>query len=171
MSTERPGRPRRPTKAIFEEAPKTERPGRPRRPTKVVVEQAAEAEPPRRPPRTEETPYGRVNRRVLNKLQDSFNTRRLLDAAGMVDEIGRRTGYDEGSIRNELMMLHGMAHALIDGGVNTARDTKTPIWELAEALSVEIFGWIRDLEKVERLLDRLARLAPEDDEEEEDDDE
>lgn len=142
----------------------SDRPGRPR---KAVVRPVKTEAPRRRQNKTIKTPYGRVDRKVLEKLEDSFDTRQLLNAVAAVDGIGSRTGYDEESIRNELLMLHGMAHELINGGQNLGRTTDTPIWELADELSMEVFRWQRELEEVQGVLDRLAELAPED----EDDDE
>jgi len=52
--------------------------------------------------RSEKTPFGTVNADVLDDMWESFDTMQILDAVGLADSIGRRTGYNEESIRNDL---------------------------------------------------------------------
>lgn len=123
--------------------------------------------------RTEETPFGTVNADVLDEMWESFNTMQILDAVGVVDSIGRRTAYNEESIRNDLLKLHGMAHTVINQAESTVGAEDQTVYELADALSMEIGEWIEHLQGVVDTLDEIARLAPEDDEdwdEDEDDD-
>jgi hypothetical protein len=114
--------------------------------------------------RTEETMFGTVNADALDKMWESFDTMQILDAVGVVDSIGRRTGYNQESIRNDLLKLHGMAHTVINPADPTISEDDQTVYELADELSMEIGEWIEHLQGVVDTLDEIAKLAPEDDE-------
>ena len=118
-----------------------------------------------------DTPYGRVNGKVLDELYESFDTMRILEAVDVIDEIRYRI-CEPDQLRQDLLRLHGMAHTLINGAAMTeSPDPEKPIWELAEELDMEMFEWAPKLEKVIATLQELIRLIPEEEWEAENEDE
>jgi hypothetical protein len=85
--------------------------------------------------RTEKTMFGTVKTDVLDEMWESFDTMQILDAVGVVDSIGRRTGYNEESIRNDLLKLHAMAHTVINQADPTIGEDDQTVYELADELS------------------------------------
>lgn len=114
-----------------------------------------------------DTPYGRVNGKVLDDLYESFDTMRILEAVDVIDEIRYRI-CEPDQMRQDLLKLHGMAHTLINGADMTeSPDPETPIWELAEEIDMAMFEWVPKLEKVIETLQALIRLIPEEEWEDE----
>ena len=76
--------------------------------------------------KTVETSYGAVDEKTLERLQNRFDTRRLLDAVDAIDLIRERAD----GLRQDLLDLHSMAAEVIneDGSRRVAREE--PIWEL-----------------------------------------
>jgi hypothetical protein len=109
---------------------------------------------------------GVVNAKVLEELQDGFDTTQILDAVDTIDEIRYRICDPEG-VRDELLRLHGLAHALINGDYSNASEEDGPIWELADDLEDQISEWIDKLSSLAHLLDQLVLLMPEEDDEDE----
>lgn len=94
------------------------------------------------------TAVGPVDKKVLEKLYNSFDTRKILDAVGDLDE-ARGELEEPGGPRNELFRLHDMAMYLFDDDAPPAEDD--PIWELAGELSMRVFRCREALEKVEEV--------------------
>lgn len=117
--------------------------------------------------KTVETSYGAVDEETLEKLQNRFDTRRLLDAVDAIDLIRYRID----GLREDLLDLHGMAAEVIneDGSSRMAREE--PIWELAEMISSDACEFTDRLEQVYQTAEELEKLAPRDDWDEEDDEE
>jgi hypothetical protein len=119
--------------------------------------------------KTVETSYGAVDEKTLEKLQNHFDTRRLLDAVNAIDLITYRID----GLRQDLLDLHSMAADVIneDGSSRVMREE--PIWELAEMISSDIAEFTDRLEQVYQTAEEIEKLAPRDDwdEEEEDDEE
>lgn len=106
----------------------------------------------------------RVNIRQLQTLQESFDTSKLLEASNFMDSLGHRCDFAPEGIRNDFLRLHSMAHELINGGVPTLNPLPgETIHDLALDLSDEISDWIVMLRKIQKRLDKLVALAPEDD--------
>jgi hypothetical protein len=74
------------------------------------------------------TAFGPVNAAALERLRESFETQRLLEAVDQIDRAAELAG--DASFRKELLRLHAMAHAIINGAPRTASGRET-IWELA----------------------------------------
>lgn len=111
------------------------------------------------PERTRKTAYGVVNAEVLERLEQSFETQRLLEA---VDQLDRFAGLaTDGTLRQDMLRLHGMAHTILNGAPITVRAGRKRIWELAVDLSMEIEDAVEGLSAALRLLEQLAELAPE----------
>lgn len=112
---------------------------------------------------------GFVNAEVLEDLRQSFNTMDILDALDVIDSIRSRV-CDLEDMRRDFFLLHGQAHALINGDFsNSGGKEGYAIWELADELGTDIEEWAEGLSRVARMLDKLVMLVPEeeyDDEEE-----
>jgi hypothetical protein len=106
------------------------------------------------------TAYGPVWRRGLEQLQETFDTREILDILDLVDRFSSRSR--EG-LRAELLRLHAMAHTVINDAERTVGHAGRDLAELAHELAVE-FVWYREKAKAaERILEELAtKLSPRD---------
>lgn len=116
-----------------------------------------------KPSAEQETPGG-VNLRQLQTLQESYDTSKLLDALDLLDSLRHRCQPGPEGIRNDFFRLHSMAHVLINGAAPTC--TPLPgetIHELALDLADEVSDWMIALRQVQKTLDQLVALAPEDD--------
>ncbi len=88
---------------------------------------------------------GLVNAEVLEKLRQSFNTMDILDALDVIDSIRGRV-CDLEDMRKDFFLLHGQAHALINGDYsNPSGKEGYAIWELADELETDIEEWIEGL--------------------------
>jgi hypothetical protein len=105
------------------------------------------------------TAFGPVDADALERLQESFETQRLLDAIDQIDHVAELI--DDSSFRKDLLRLHGMAHTIINGAPKTTSSNEA-IWELAGALAMELEDVVEDLQSTLGLLQQLAELAPED---------
>lgn len=122
------------------------------------------------PERTRKTTFGVVNAEVLEDLEQSYETQRLLEAVDQLDRFAALA--TEGTWRENLLRLHGMAHTVLNGAPITIRPGRKRIWELATDLSMELEEVVEGLTATLRLLEPLAELAPfgdEDEDEEEED--
>jgi hypothetical protein len=84
--------------------------------------------------KTVETAFGAVDEKALGVLQNSFDTRRLLDAVEAIDQIRSRID----GLRDDLLDLHRMAAEVINEDYETRPAREEPIWELAEMLASEM---------------------------------
>lgn len=121
-----------------------------------------------------QTPYGPVNAKVFRKLQNSFETMKVLYALDTIDQI-RGDICEPDQMRDSFLQLHQMVHHLFNGSYPGGRIDHESVWELADELSITLSGYIEALEPIIELLDKLVDLAPDPDEEleganEEDDD-
>ena len=114
-----------------------------------------------------DTPYGPVNPKVLEDLESSFDTQRILDAAQAIHNL--RWLSEPEALRTELLKIYDMARVVIDGD-SASHSSTEPIWEIAESLSFELSDVLDFLEKTVSNLDELARLIPEVDWESDEDD-
>lgn len=103
------------------------------------------------------TPHGRLDRAALLDAQNSYDTRELLRA---VDELDKLVAgmVDQGGLRETLLRLHGMAHAVINGAGLTVATDRESLPELAADGAAELQevilmlqGWVRLVEPLERL--------------------
>jgi hypothetical protein len=117
---------------------------------------------------TVDTAYGLVDRQALEHLQHSFDRQRLLDTVNALDRVRSRICEADG-LRQELLTLHGMAHALLNGAAHPVGSSSTaPIWELAEQLASALLEAIEELEGAYEVLNALTALTPGEGWEEED---
>lgn len=109
---------------------------------------------------TIETLYGTVDRRVLERLQHRFDTRRLLDSVDALDRVQLQLCAAEG-LRQEILALHGMAHVLLNGAASPPGGTVgEPIWALAERLAAVLLESMEELQGAYEAIAPLATLAP-----------
>ena len=107
-----------------------------------------------------ETVYGVVDRQALEYLQQRFDMRRILDTIDALDRIRSRL-CEADSLRQTLLNLHGMAHALLNGAVYPAgRAAEEPIWGLAEHLASDVLACIEELEAAYETINAFTALAP-----------
>jgi len=114
--------------------------------------------------KTVETSYGAVDEKTLERMQNRFDTRRLLDAVDTIDLIRYRID----GLRQDLLDLHSMAADVIneeDGSSRVVREE--PIWELAEMISSDVSDFTDRLEQVYQTAEEIEKLAPRDDWDEE----
>lgn len=116
-------------------------------------------------PKNVKTIGGMVNAKVLEELQEDFDTTQILDAVDTIDEIRYRICDPEG-MRDDLLRLHGLAHALINGDHSNASEEDGPIWQLADELEEQISDWIDKLRNLTGMLDQLVSLMPDEGDEE-----
>ena len=105
-----------------------------------------------------QTPYGPVREDALEQLRSSFDTSRLLAAAGAVDRFCQQWTEE---LRRDLFSVHGMAHTVINGGPLTELPGEETLTEMAASLSLAMDDAVEPLRSVVRLLDQIAGLAVE----------
>ncbi len=106
---------------------------------------------------------GPLNQAALEQLRESFDTYRLLDAVDAVDAIRYRL-CEPDQVRDDLLHLHDVASALINGGGLNGRRPRQPMWSLAGDLSLELGDLADRLQTVADTLEELVALAPGEDE-------
>lgn len=110
-----------------------------------------------------------VNAEVLKELRDNFNTMEILDALDVIDSIRSRV-CDLEDMRRDFFLLHGQAHALINGDFSDPSGKESyAIRELADELETDIGEWAEGLGKIARMLDKLVMLVPEEEYDDEED--
>ena len=111
-----------------------------------------------------QTPYGTVDAKVFERLQDSFNTMKVLHALDAIDEM-RGDICEPDQMRDDLLQLHQMVHHLFNGSPPGCRIEHESVWELADELSMTLSGYIEALKPIVGMLNQLVDLAPDPDEE------
>jgi hypothetical protein len=107
------------------------------------------------------TPYGEVDAAALEALQSRYDTTRVLDAVDTLDEL--RTGInDPEGLREDLLRLHGMAHALVNGASFAATSRDASIVDLIEDVLDQIDHYVAGLLSIRDVLHPLEALRHED---------
>ena len=106
------------------------------------------------------TPCGEVDAAALDKLRNSFDTSQLL---GLVDRLDTSLTEMGGMIalRDDLLKLHAMAQALVEGTLPPLTTEESCIWEVAESVLLDLetlSSWIRT---AQMMIAPLVDLAPE----------
>jgi hypothetical protein len=106
------------------------------------------------------TPCGEVDAAALEKLRNSFDTSQLL---GLVDRLDTSLAELGGmiAIRDELLKLHTMAQALVEGTLPPVTTEESSAWEVAESALLDLetlSSWIRT---AQIMIAPLVDLAPE----------
>ena len=109
--------------------------------------------------RIRKTAFGPVNAAALERLRESFETQRLLDAVDQMDRLAEWIG--DSTFRQDLLRLHGMANTIINNAPKTISSGKEKVWELAGSLAMEVEEMVENLGATLERLHQLAQLAPE----------
>ncbi|MCT6720957.1 Tn3 family transposase post-transcriptional regulator TnpC [Acidovorax sp. K2F] len=107
------------------------------------------------------TAYGRLDRAALTRAQSSYDTAALLNA---VEELDRIVGHARGQdgLRDILLRLHSMAHAVINGAGLSVSTSQENLPELAFDATAEILQTISALQRWVKLIEPLESLQPRD---------
>ncbi|KVF30421.1 transposase [Burkholderia vietnamiensis] len=112
-------------------------------------------------PTTTTTYFGDVDTAALERLESSYDTTRLLTAVDIVDRV-RAQLHDPEGLRDDLLEIHRMAHAVLNGtpSVPSRRDGTFPE-QVLDALDL-IDEFIAELTRVRTTLEPLEALYPND---------
>lgn len=110
---------------------------------------------------TIDTAYGRLDRAALMRAQSSYDTTALLNA---VEELNRIVGRarEQDGLRDTLLRLHGMAHAVINGAGVSVSTSQESLPELAFDTTAEILQTISTLQGWVKLIEPLGSLQSRD---------
>jgi hypothetical protein len=106
------------------------------------------------------TPYGEVDAAALDALQSGYDTTRMLDAVGRLDEV-RASLYDPEGLREDLLRLHRMAHTLVNGaGLTVGTQDEFFVDQVTDVID-QIEQYVADLLGIRDVLRPLETLRPE----------
>jgi phosphate uptake regulator len=107
------------------------------------------------------TAYGEVDAAALETLGSSYDTTRILAAVGSLDEV-RISLYDPEGLRDDLLRLHSMAHAIVNGAslIVTAQD-ELIVDQVSDVLD-QIDQYVAELLAIREVLHPLETLRPDD---------
>lgn len=106
---------------------------------------------------TVNTPYGSVNRSVLERLKNDFSSLAVLH---MVEEFDRRIQdlLEDGGLRSQLLTLHGILHTVMDDAQATV-----PADQALADLTNDVMDEVREFKDMfsrwAELLSRVSELA------------
>ena len=110
-------------------------------------------------PTVTSTHFGNVDTAALEHLGSTYDTRGLLDAVDIVDQVGGElTGPD--GLRDTLLSIHGMAHALLNGASSTPSRYEDTLPEQVLGALELIDDFMEQLAHVRELLEPLEALRP-----------
>jgi hypothetical protein len=106
------------------------------------------------------TPYGEVDAAALDALQSGYDTTRMLDAVGRLDEV-RASLYDPEGLREDLLRLHRIAHTLVNGaGLTVGTQDEFFVDQVTDVID-QIEQYVADLLGIRDVLRPLETLRPE----------
>ena len=105
------------------------------------------------------TYFGDVDTAALERLESSYDTTRLLVAVDIVDRL-RTQLHDPEGLRDDLLEIHSMAHAILNGALSVpSRHEGTLPEQVLDALDL-IDDFIAELTRVRTFLEPLEALSP-----------
>jgi hypothetical protein len=107
------------------------------------------------------TPYGEVDAAALEALESGYDTTRILDAVGTLDEV-RISLYDPEGLRDDLLHLHSIAHTLVNGAGLTIGAQDEPFVDQVSDVIDRIDQYVADLLAIRDVLQPLEALRPDD---------
>ena len=107
------------------------------------------------------TPYGEVDVAALETLQSGYDTTRMLDAVDTLDDV-RTSLYDPEGLREDLLRLHSMAHAIVNGAGPTVVSQDDPFVDQVSDVLDQIDHYVAELLSVREVLQPLESLRPDD---------
>lgn len=106
------------------------------------------------------TPYGEVDAAALDALQSAYDTTRMLDAVGRLDEV-RASLYDPEGLREDLLRLHRIAHTLVNGaGLTVGTQDEFFVDQVTDVID-QLDQYVADLLGIRDVLRPLETLRPE----------
>jgi len=106
------------------------------------------------------TPYGEVDAAALDALQSGYDTTRMLDAVGRLDEV-RASLYDPEGLREDLLRLHRIAHTIVNGaGLTVGTQDEFFVDQVTDVID-QIEQYVADLLGIRDVLRPLETLRPE----------
>lgn len=112
-------------------------------------------------PATTTTYFGDVDTAALERLESSYDTTRLLAAVDVVDRL-RAQLHDPEGLRDDLLEIHRMAHAVLNGALPMpSRHESTFPEQVRNALDL-IDEFTAELAQVRTTLEPLEALFPDD---------
>ncbi|SAL81670.1 TnpC [Caballeronia terrestris] len=107
------------------------------------------------------TPYGDVDAAVLEALQSRYDTTRMLDGVHTLDEL-RTSLYDPEGLRDDLLRLHSMAHALVNGASSTVGTQDDPFVDQVSDVLDQVDHYVAKLLAIREVLQPLESLRSDD---------
>jgi hypothetical protein len=107
------------------------------------------------------TPYGEVDASALATLQLGYDTTRLLDAVDTLDDV-RTSLHDPEGLREDMLRLHSMAHAIVNGASPTVGSQDDPFVDQVSDVLDQIDHYVAELLSVREVLQPLESLRPDD---------
>ena len=107
------------------------------------------------------TPYGEVDAAALEALESGYDTTRMLDAVGTLDEV-RTSLYDPEGLRDDLLRLHSIAHTLVNGAALTVSAQDEPFVDQVSDVIDQIDQYVAELLAIRDVLQPLEALRPDD---------
>ena len=107
------------------------------------------------------TPYGEMDTAALEALESGYDTTRMLDAVGTLDQV-RTSLYDPEGLRDDLLRLHGIAHTLVNGAALTVGAQDEPFVDQVSHVIDQIDQYVADLRVIRDALQPLEALRPDD---------
>jgi hypothetical protein len=107
------------------------------------------------------TPYGEVDAAALEALESGYDTTRMLDAVGTLDEV-RTSLYDPEGLRDDLLRLHSIAHTLVNGATLTVNAEDELFVDQVSDVIDQIDQYVEKLLAIRDVLQPLEALRPDD---------
>lgn len=107
------------------------------------------------------TPYGEVDAAALETLQSGYDTTRLLDAVDRLDDV-RTSLYDPEVLREDLLRLHSMAHAVVNGASPPVGSQDDRFVDQVSDVLDQIDHYVAELLSIREVLQPLESLRPDD---------
>lgn len=106
------------------------------------------------------TPCGEVDAAALEKLRDSFDTSQLL---GLVERLDASLAEMGGmiAVRDDLVRLHMMAQALVEGTLPPVAAEESNVWEVAESVLLDLETLVSWIRTAQMIVAPLVELMPE----------
>lgn len=106
------------------------------------------------------TPCGEVDVAALEKLRNSFDTSQLL---GLVDRLDTSLAEVGGmiAVRDDLLKLHTMALALVEGTLPPVTTEESCVWEVAESVLLDLEALSSWIHTAQMMIAPLVDLVPE----------
>jgi hypothetical protein len=105
------------------------------------------------------TPYGEMDATALEALESGYDTTRILDAVGTLDEL-RNGLYDPEGLRDDLLRLHSIAHTLVNGTGLTVGAQDQPFVDQVSDVIDQIDQYVAELLAIRDVLHPLEALRP-----------